>query len=199
MSGVVLLLGIDRTLPDFGPHTIFFSADYRREFAQIFEERRFPDDPTVYVNIPSRVDRTLAPAGGEALFIMANAPAGLANAPAGAEGDPSAWNETATAEARNRIFARLKKSGFPDLTESTVVADVWTPRRIEERYLMPGGSIYGPDSHGWRNAFLRPRNKSGACQGLYLVGGSTHPGGGTPTVLLSAQITCDLIDRHERG
>jgi phytoene desaturase len=192
MSGVVLLLGIDRTLPDFGPHTIFFSADYRREFAQIFEERRFPDDPTVYVNIPSRVDRTLAPSGGEALFVMANAPAG-------AEGDPSAWNDAVTAEARGRIFARLKKSGFPDLTESTVVADVWTPRRIEERYLMPGGSIYGPDSHGWRNAFLRPRNKNGACQGLYLVGGSTHPGGGTPTVLLSAQITCDLIDRHERG
>jgi len=78
-----------------------------------------------------------------------------------------------------------------------VVSDVWTPRRIASRYAMPGGAIYGTHSHGWRHAFLRPPNKDPRCQGLYYVGGSTHPGGGTPTVLLSAKITSELIERYE--
>jgi diapolycopene oxygenase len=62
---------------------------------------------------------------------------------------------------------------------------------------MPGGAIYGTHSHGWRHAFLRPPNKDPRYQGLYYVGGSTHPGGGTPTVLLSAKITSELIERYE--
>ena len=63
--------------------------------------------------------------------------------------------------------------------------------------LPPGGAIYGTHSHGWRKAFLRPPNKDRQYRGLYYVGGSTHPGGGTPTVLLSAQITVDLIQKYE--
>jgi phytoene desaturase len=187
MSGFVTLLGVDCDLPQLAQHNIFFSADYRREFAQICAEQRFADDPTVYVNAPSRADRSLVPGRGETLFIMANAPA-----------RSNQWSDAEVAVARERVFARLRQSGFPEIQRHIVVEDTWTPRRIEERYLMPGGAIYGSDSHGWRNAFLRPRNQSRDCAGLYHVGGSTHPGGGTPTVLLSAEITCSLIHRNER-
>jgi phytoene dehydrogenase-like protein len=62
---------------------------------------------------------------------------------------------------------------------------------------MPGGAIYGTHSHGWRRAFMRPPNRDARIKGLYHVGGSSHPGGGTPTVLLSAEITSRLIQRHE--
>jgi phytoene desaturase len=184
MSGFVMLLGLRHELPQLQQHSVYFSADYRTEFDQIFSERRFPDDPTVYVNAPSRGDRSLTPGYGETLFIMANAPA---------NGDT--WDQAQIAEARWRVFERLRKSGFPDIERDIVVSDVWTPRRISDRYLMPGGSIYGAASHGWRNSFLRPRNQSRRYSGLYRVGGSTHPGGGTPTVLLSAKITCELIAR----
>ena len=177
MSGFVMLLGIRRALPELEQNTIFFSGDYETEFAQIFDERRFPDDPTVYVNAPSRGDRSLAPGDGETLFIMANAPA----------------TGQAFPEARERVLRRLERSGFPDVTGDIQVQDTWTPQRICERYRMPGGAIYGTDSHGWRNAFFRPPNRDRAVGGLFRVGGSTHPGGGTPTVLLSAEITCRLI------
>jgi phytoene dehydrogenase-like protein len=126
---------------------------------------------------------------GETLFLMANAPA---------SGDDSEWSGAAIEEARKRVFARLAKGGFPDLSSEIVVSDVWTPRRIAESYLMPGGAIYGTHSHGWKHAFLRPPNKDRRIAGLYYVGGSSHPGGGTPTVLLSAQITSDLIRRYEK-
>jgi phytoene desaturase len=190
LSGLVFLVGVGRTLPELAHHAVYFSPDYRREFAQLFDERTFPDDPTVYVSAPSRSDRSLVPAGGagETLFVMANAPAN--------DGD-SEWTEAKIVEARARVFARLRKGGFPDIESDIVVADVWTPGRIGERYAMPGGAIYGTHSHGWRRAFLRPPNKDARFAGLYYVGGSTHPGGGTPTVLLSAQITCELIERCE--
>jgi phytoene desaturase len=186
LSGLVFLLGVRRTIPTLQHHTIFFSADYHREFAELFEERKFPSDPTIYVNAPSRTDRTVVPGEGEALFIMANAPA-----------NDEGWSDELIAEARRRVMARLKSGGFPDLESDIVVEDVWTPQRIGARYLMPGGAIYGMNSHGWRRAFLRPPNKDSRYRGLYYVGGSTHPGGGTPTVLISAQITSELIARYE--
>jgi phytoene desaturase len=186
LSGLIFLFGVRRSLDGLHHHSIYFSSDYAREFRQLFDERRFPDDPTVYVNAPSRTDRSVVPGEGEALFVMANAPA-----------DADGWNEAEIAEARRRVFERLRKGGFPDIESDVVVSDVWTPRRLATQYLMPGGAIYGTHSHGWRRAFLRPPNRHRNVKGLYFVGGSTHPGGGTPTVLLSARITADLIEKHE--
>jgi phytoene dehydrogenase-like protein len=188
LSGLVFLVGVGRTLPSLPHHAVYFSKDYRREFAQLFDARTFPEDPTVYVSAPSRSDRSLVPGGaGETLFVMANAPAN----------DDDDWTSEKISQARERVFARLGKGGFPDIEPDIAVADVWTPRRIGERYSMPGGAIYGTHSHGWRRAFVRPPNKDARYAGLYYVGGSTHPGGGTPTVLLSARITCELIERCE--
>jgi len=185
LSGLVFLVGVKRNLPEIAQHSVFFTADYQREFSQLFDDRSFPDDPTVYVSAPSRSDRSLVPGDGETLFIMANAPAN----------DGDLWSDADIARARERVFARLHKGGFPQLGEA-VVQDVWTPRRIGQRYLMPGGAIYGLNSHGWRHAFLRPPNKDRRLGGLYQVGGSSHPGGGTPTVLISAKITCELIEKY---
>lgn len=186
LSGLVFLLGIKRRLPELAQHTIYFSSDYEREFQELFNERVFPSDPTVYVNAPSRSDRSLVEGEGETLFVMANAPA-----------NDEVWGDEKIALARRRVFERLSRSGFPEIESDIVVSDAWTPNRIAARYMMPGGAIYGTHSHGWRHAFLRPPNKDARYGGLYYVGGSTHPGGGTPTVLLSAQITSELINRFE--
>ncbi len=176
MSGFVQLYGLRKPLTGIHRHTVCFSEDYKKEFSQIFNERRFPDDPTVYVNAPDPFDT---------LFIMANTPA-----------TEEVWDEARIAEARARVFRRLRLAGFPEFEADIAVSDFWTPTRLSERYLMPGGAIYGVDSHGWKNAFLRPPNVNPAVRGLYHVGGSTHPGGGTPTVLMSAAITARLIGQR---
>lgn len=185
MSGFLTLAAMGSDMPALHHHTVCFSENYEREFQQIFEREEFPEDPTVYINAPSRSDRSVVPGTGETLFIMANTPARA-----------EAWDEGMTRTAWERVLGRITRSGLPDLREDAVEIDHWTPRRIGERYRMPGGAIYGKHSHGWRNAFLRPRNRH-AKGGLYLVGGSAHPGGGTPTVLLSARITSNLIEKNE--
>jgi phytoene desaturase len=167
-------------------HTVCFSADYPLEFRQLFNEGRLPEDPTVYVNVPSRTDAAMAPEDGESVFVMANAPAA-----------DTTWNDETVGEARSRVMARLAASGFPALEERIVAERVITPGDLAEKLAMPGGAIYGGVSHGWRGAFARPANKDQRRPGLYYVGGGTHPGGGTPTVLLSAAITAELIERYE--
>jgi phytoene dehydrogenase-like protein len=69
-----------------------------------------------------------------------------------------------------------------------------TPRDFARRDRSAGGAIYGTSSNGRRAAFLRPRNR-GAVPGLYLVGGSSHPGGGLPLVLSGARIVAEMIQR----
>jgi phytoene desaturase len=187
LSGFVMLLGIKRRLTDLAHHTVYFSSDYKAEFYDLFQKRSFPEDPTVYVSMPSKNDRTVSPSNGETLFIMANAPAN----------DNDIWGEREIATARRRIFERLRKGGFPDIEKDIALSSVWTPRRMADVYNMPGGAIYGTHSHGWRRAFMRPPNKDKRHSGLYYVGGSTHPGGGTPTVLMSARITSELIRKNE--
>ncbi|MCS7316393.1 MAG: phytoene desaturase family protein [Bryobacterales bacterium] len=183
LSGLVVLLGFERKVAELHRHTVFFSEDYREEFEDLFSRRRFPRDPTVYVHAPAESE--CAPAGGQALYLMANAPA-----------DPAAcWDEQSVREAVDRIFARLERSGLAGLKQRAAVAEVWHPGRMAARFLAPGGAIYGDNSHGWRRAFLRPPNRARWPRGLYCAGGSYHPGGGIPMVLLSAEIVARLVQQ----
>jgi len=184
LSGVVILLGLRRRLLNLSHHTVIFSNDYETEFDDLFKRQRFPDDPTVYVNAPP--DPAFAPPGGQALYLMANAP-----------GEPGCeWGEVALASALERVLGKLRQAGLADnLDQEVEVCEIWHPRRFERRFLAPGGAIYGAASHGWRHAFLRPPNRSPRLRGLYCAGGSFHPGGGVPMVLLSAEIAVNLIQK----
>jgi len=187
LSGVILLAGLRTALSGWNAHTVVFSADYEREFADLFERSMFPEDPTVYVYAPR--DEAMAPSGAQSVFLMANAP-----------GDGRmAWDEAAAREASQRMLERIRRSGLAVLADSLEVFDVWHPGRFEKRFLTPGGSIYGENSHGWRRAFLRAPNRVRGIRGLYCTGGSYHPGGGVPMVLISAEITVRLILRDWGG
>src|SRR5581483_11422620 len=115
------------------------------------------------------------------------------NAPANGE----CWRSAHVEAARERVLQRLAAFGLP--FENCQVADLLHPGRFAREYLAPGGAIYGTHSHGWKHAFFRPPNRSPQWRGLYFVGGSSHPGGGTPTVLYSAKITAGMIHADSRS
>ena len=83
-----------------------------------------------------------------------------------------------------------------DVREHVRWMRIRTPADIERDTRSPGGSIYGTASNGARAAFLRPANRQ-PLEGLYLVGGSAHPGGGLPLVTLSAAIVAQLVGPAE--
>jgi phytoene desaturase len=176
LSGVVVAAGVAGHTEGIAHHNVWFSTDYRREVRQLTLERREAEEPTIYACVSCVTDPAQAPAGHENWFLMVNAPSGVA---------------VDRASARDRVLAVLAQRGV-DLRQRLVFTEVMTPQDIADRYRASGGAIYGQSSDGRRAAFLRPGNR-GPLKGLYLVGGSTHPGGGLPLVTISARIVADLV------
>jgi phytoene desaturase len=91
---------------------------------------------------------------------------------------------------------KLKNSGF-DIEDNIVNESILTPDDFYQKYRSNKGSIYGISSNSRMTAFRRPANRSREINGLYFVGGSAHPGGGIPLVMLSGKLASDLILEKE--
>ncbi|WP_445664966.1 phytoene desaturase family protein [Fodinibius sp. AD559] len=187
-SGFVLMLGIDKIYNALSHHNIFFSEDYKREFRQIFEDKVMPEDPTIYIANTSHTNSDHAPEGGSNLFILVNAPYLNDNVDWSSEKN---W-------CKEQIIRKLQEHGLTDLRDHIQYSNTITPKDFYHKYRSNKGSIYGTSSNGKLAAFMRPKNKSRSVEGLYLVGGSTHPGGGIPLVTLSAFHAVELINRFEK-
>ena len=180
-SALIFYWGINREFSNLHLHNIFFSEQYREEFEHIFRHKRFFDDPTIYINITSKMEAGMAPEGSENWFVMINAPA-----LAGAD-----WNQEVAAVRRN-VLEKLNRILGVDLREHIAVEEVLTPEGIEQRTDSYLGSLYGTSSNSKWAAFLRHANFSSEFSGLYFTGGSVHPGGGIPLCLKSAAIVGEL-------
>ena len=188
LSGFVVCLGVVGSTPVTAHHTVLFPERYDDEFDAIFGTSPKPvDDPTIYISNPA--DDAVRPPGHEAWFVLVNAPR---HSSLGDGADGVDWRAEGRVEAyADLLMRRLGERGI-DIGAKVVVREIRSPADLEERTRASGGSIYGTSSNGPRSAFLRPSNRS-PLPGLFLVGGSSHPGGGLPLVLLSAEITTKLI------
>ena len=97
MAGLVFLVGVEKKIDQLDHHNVIFSDDYENEFKEIFEKNIFPSDPTIYINCPTKTDKSLAPKECESVFLMCNAPA-----------NKSIWGESEIKEAFNKVYAKLK-------------------------------------------------------------------------------------------
>lgn len=173
LSGFVLLLAVDEPTP--AGQTVVFPADYDAEFDAVFGGRPVAD-PTVYTSVGA------GPEGCSSWFVLVNAPRHGTG--------PGAHDWTRGGEAY--ADALLERMAARGLAPAVRWRQVLTPADLEARTGAVGGSIYGSSSNGATAAFLRPANRS-PVPGLFLVGGSSHPGGGLPLVTLSARIVAGLV------
>jgi 1-hydroxycarotenoid 3,4-desaturase len=173
-------------------HNVFFSRDYEAEFAQILRQRALPAEPTVYVCAQDRHDEAGTPSTeSQRLFCLVNAPA---------DGDLHDGNSRENEQCAERTFKQLERCGLT-ICRTPATTRMTTPADFNRLYPGTGGALYGAATHGWQASFRRPSART-ELPGLYLAGGSVHPGPGLPMATLSGRLAAhclmadlDLISR----
>lgn len=179
---------------DYHRHNVFFSDDYPLEFTEILQERRLPTQPTLYVCAQDRGAPSANPAddGSERFLCLVNAPAD-GDGIEGTIGDPPGLSQHDIERCEERTWAQLKACGADiQVMEKTVTS----PVQFSQMFPATGGALYGMPAHGWQASFQRRPIRSKVL-GLYLAGGSVHPGPGVPMAARSGHMAaqCVLADR----
>lgn len=164
-------------------HTVLFPKNYHREFADIFDERKVPTEPTIYLCAQEACHGRPGWAEHEAVFCMINTPA-CSNQFAG-DISPSTQLD---------LRQRLESAALINTADRLI----WerTPRDLAQQFPGSQGALYGAASNSPLAAFSRPANRLTRPQGLYLASGSAHPGGGVPMVAQSGKQAARALIQH---
>ncbi|MEJ7626526.1 MAG: 1-hydroxycarotenoid 3,4-desaturase CrtD [Ferruginibacter sp.] len=182
-SAILFYWGIKKLHPQLELHNIFFSNNYKEEFNCI-ANKTISADPTIYVNITSKMEAGHAPSGHENWFVMINVPPNTGQD----------W-EILKRESRKKIIDKINRVLATDIEPLIEFEESMDPVMLEEKTGSFMGALYGASSNSKMAAFSRPPNFTSFAKGLYLCGGTVHPGGGIPLCLKSAKITADIILR----
>lgn len=181
-SAFIFYWGLNTSFDELGVHNIFFSEDYRAEFAHLFNQNDLYHDPTVYVNISSKYAPPDAPEGNENWFVMVNAP----------HDRQQDWDQIRP-QLKAVVIQKLEKILGKSVGSHIEQEEVLNPRAIALKTSSYLGALYGSSSNNMFSAFMRHPNFSRKIKNLYFCGGSVHPGGGIPLAVLSAKIATDHI------
>ncbi len=181
-SAFIMYLGLKDKVPSLTHHNLLFSKDWRKNFAEIFDDPQWPTDPSLYVCAPGTSDSDVAPEGQENLFVLVPMAPGLEATPQQLEG------------YSNRVLDMLQNHmNIPNIRERITYKRVFWGRDFSERYNNFKGSALGLAHTIGQTAILRPNNVSKKLKNLYYVGANTNPGIGMPICLISAELAYKRI------
>ncbi len=186
-STFMMYLGIKGELPETAHHTIFLAHDYKQNFREINAGAAPPMLPSFYMQNACVTDPSLAPAGYSTLYVLV--PVGHVR-----EGG-NRWDAAERARYRAVALKRLALAGLPDIEERIVFEKIVTPDDWESELDVHRGAVFNLAHSLPQMLNFRPHNRFEDLDGVYLVGGGTHPGSGLPVIFEGARISSRLLAR----
>jgi phytoene desaturase len=184
-STFMLYLGIDKIYPEIH-HNIIFANDYRKNIDEI-QEGILSEDFSFYVQNASVTDKTLAPAGKSAVYVLVPVPNNQSNID---------W-DSEESNFKEKILRRIEeRTSMKDLKDHIEVEKIITPKQWEQNYNVYIGATFNLAHNLSQMLYFRPHNRNEELKNLYLVGGGTHPGSGLPTIYISGILTAGLISKN---
>ena len=184
-SVVSFFWGLDKTFETLGPHTLFLASDYRENFTSIIRDLGLPENPSLYIHAPARLDPSMAPKGEDTLIAIV--PVGHLSEDGGQD-----WGALRD-EARKHVFRRLSALGISGL-ESHIKFEIdFTPPSWRKRYNLMKGSTHGLCHNLMQLGYFRPDLQHRRYRNVYFTGASTRPGTGMPTAMVSGRLAAQRI------
>ena len=184
-SVISFFWGVDKPYDMLPPHTLFLADDYRENFQSIIQDLAMPENPSLYIHAPRRLDPCMSPPGEDTLIAIV--PVGHLS-----ENGEQDWGEIRD-RARGEVFRRLGTLGITDLEAHLKFEVTYTPLSWRKRYNLVKGSTHGLCHNLTQLGYFRPHNRHPRYHNLYFAGASTHPGTGVPTALVSARLAARRV------
>ena len=181
-STFMLYLGIDGRY-DLPHHNIYIANNYEKNLDDIERKHVLSEEPSFYVQNPSATDPSLAPRGQSALYVLV---------PVTHQHPNVDWNRE-KARYRKLALQQIAKAGFHDVEKRIRFERVLTPADWDQQFEIHLGATFNLAHSLDQLLHLRPRNRFEDLEGVYLVGGGTHPGSGLPVIFESARISSRLV------
>jgi len=197
-SSISFYWGLSEVVNELGVHNIFLAEQYRESFDEIFKEGKVPSEPSFYINVPSRIDKTAAPNGGDTVVVLVPCgPIAGDKAPEGYKDKQSF--EKIKAKVREQILQTVQARTGRDLgplIKEEFVKDPWDWR---EQFGLWNGSILGLSHCVSQVLWFRPSNQHATYKNMFFVGASAMPGTGVPVVTAGSGIVADKVEAYLRG
>jgi len=182
-STFMLYLGVEGRYDQLAHHNIYVARDYRKNLEDVEQRHVLTEDPSFYVQNASVTDSTLAPQGHSTLYVLL---------PVSHQHPNIDWKKE-RARYRQVALRQLAKIGLTDVEERIRFERVVTPDDWHDKLDVYRGATFNLAHNFSQMLHLRPRNRFEDCDGMYLVGGGTHPGSGLPVIFESARISSELL------
>jgi len=188
-SVYLMYLGLKTKVAGLSHHNLLFAQDLKKNVQQIFTDKIIPDDPSIYIHVPTVTDPSLAPAGRDLVYLLVPVP-NLEN--------PKEDFYQHEKRFRKIVFEKIYRMTGINLEDLIEVEHTFYPQDFTTRYNLLHGATFGLSHTLMQSAFFRPSNIDPDLPGLYYAGGSTQPGGGLPVVIASSRIVADLVSNKNR-
>lgn len=184
-STFIMNLGLKKEIPELNVHNIYLGKNFKEGIEAAFTGY-IPENPSIYIYCPSRIDRTMAKNGGECLNLMVRVPNLLFK--------EISWNNNTMELLSNKILTELENiTGLEAIKENIIYKNYVSPLDMESKFNAYAGAAFGLSPTLTQTNYFRPHYKLDNADNLYFVGNSVHPGPGISLVLNSSKIVAEEI------